>query len=471
MKKTKNIFPLLFLVFFMSCSVTKNLDEKQRVHVDTKITFSNPKLIHHKNKMKAEMLLLAQPKPAKNIRKFQTNVYNTFSKSKKKKGFKKWMQRKIGKAPVIYNHQKVKRSRLVLEKYLKDNGYFGSTVTLDTLEKGQKIFVNYIVNSKGQYKIRNINLPTEPSKLANVVKNNSSKSLLKTDDPYLEINFSNEQIRLVDAANNSGYINVNKDHFYFFIDSTNTENRQVDIFIKIIQPKDSTIFQRYHLNDDVVFANYSLTNSGSQNDSTQIDKFTIIQKNDIVRPKVLAEIIGGDENELFSKEKQDAALTRLLSLGIYKFVNVKFEKFYQDSTYFFNRKFYLTPALMQDVTTEFQVNTRSGNYLGIGSSATYTHKNIFRGAERLDLSLAGGVETRIGAGQNFINTVDIGFQTDLAIPDFLLPFKVRKAGGAFIPRTRFGIGYNFQRRTEFYSLSNFNLKFGYEWNEILFIIL
>ncbi|MFK8005588.1 MAG: BamA/TamA family outer membrane protein [Saprospiraceae bacterium] len=461
----KTILFIGFLFSLTACSVTKHLDKKQRVHVATKITFLQPKIINKKKKLEANLLLLTQPKPSTGIRKWQTSMYNAMQKSKRKKGLKYRIRKKRGKAPVLFDAKKIERSRLILEKHMKENGYFEANIKAEISEKKQKVSVNYVVDSKEQYRFRNINYPIEPSGLAHTIKSDSINSLLQTGKPYIEFNLTSERIRLAALANNSGYLNINQDQFYFFADTT-IGNKQVDIYLKIRQPLDRFTFKKYRLNNDVVFGNYSLTFQPQLGDTTLIENFLIIQKNDIVRPKVLADIIGGDQNEFYSKKKQDDALARLLDLGIYKFVNLKFDKIDSDSNSLFNRQFYLTPGLQQNVATEFQVNTRSGNYFGIGSSVSYTHKNIFQGAENFNISLSGGVETQIGETENFINTADIGVKTSLAIPDFLLPFKVKKGGGGFVPRTLISINDNFQQRIGFYTSNNFNSKFGYEWNEL-----
>lgn len=456
---------LILMGGLSSCSVTKHLNESQVVHVATNITFSNPELINKNKNLETELLLLAQPQPAVGIKKWQTRMYNKLQKSKKKKGPINKFRSKYGRAPVLYDAKKVERSRSVLEKHLWDNGYFGATIKTEITEKYQKLTVEYVVTSKGQYTLRNIEYPMEPVGLAGTLRGNSSQSFLQNGNPYKELTITEERIRLAALANNSGYININQDQFYFFADTT-AGNREVDIYLKVRQSVDNTTFKKYKVNNDVVFGNYSLTFQPQKGDTTTIDNFLIIQKNDIVRPEVLADIIGGKKDDFYSKKRQEYVLARLLDLGIYKFVNLKFEKLASDSSYLYDRHFYLTPTLMQDIATEFQVNTRSGNFFGLGSSVTYTHKNIFRGAEHLNLSLSGGLETQFGEDQRIINTADVGIMASLTIPDFLLPFKTRKSTRGFVPRTVFSINNNFQQRIGFYSSNNFNSKFGYEWNEV-----
>jgi len=445
-----------------SCSVTKNLNEDQKVQVSSNIIFTNPKLINKKNKVRNDLTALSQPKPAEGIRKFQTYIYNAVSKNKKEKGLKNWIAQKIGRPPVLYDAKLAKRTQLVFQKYIQDNGYFGATVSFDTLQKKQSIDVTYKITSKGQYFIQSKYLPTDSVDLGNAIVNSIKRTSVKTGNPYSQINLTNERIRLAKAANNAGFMNVNQDNFYFIADTTVT-NHQVDIHYKIKEEKDSSVYKKFYLNKVIVYADYSLTKRAQQKDTIHLDHFSIIQQNEIIHPKLLKEIIGDSKNDVYSKKEQDASIARLLDLGVYKFVNLKFEQFEKDSTLYFNKILYLTPGLFQDITSEFQLNTRTGNNLGVGASLNYSNKNLFRGAEQFNINLSGGLETQIGNAQNLLNTTNLGIETRIQFPKFLAPF--RTTIGRTTPKTYVRIGDDFQRRFDFFSINAFKSRFGYEWTK------
>ena len=468
MKILKTVVFPAFIFLFASCSVSKHLKEDEVVHTKTKIEFKSPELIRNIKKAESQSFALVQPKPAEGISKWQTNIYNKFSENVKRDstgkelGIKGWLVRKIGRAPVLFNPNKINVSRLKIAKYFNDNGYFGTIVKVDTTLKKKEVTVNYRVFPKEQYNVRDIHFPEDSINFVKKIFNDDQKSLLVAGTPYNQELLTIERERLTKVANNLGFLNITKDLFYFFVD-TALGQHQVDIYLKLRQTKDSSIFEPYRLDQNTVFATHSFSIEGAETDTTVLNDYKIIQQRKIIRPKILANIIQGKKDELYNTKKQDDVLTRLLDLGIYKFVNLKINQTVSDSSYLFNREFYLTPGLMQDVSAEFEAISRSTSYFGIAATVTYSHKNIFRGAERLDLSLSGGVGTQTNQTDQIINTLDGAFEISLTFPRLITPFKFKSNQGAFIPKSRISIGDDYQRRVEYYTVNSFIFKYGYDW--------
>lgn len=463
----KGIF-LAITITLTSCSVSKHLKEDARVHAKTRIHIKNPELVSDLKKMENRTLQLAQPKPATGFTKWQTNLYNRFSgkverdSSGQPKGIRGWAMRNIGIPPVYYEPRKVSLSSARIRKYFNDNGYFGTVVQADTTLKKKEVTVNYTVWPKAQYQVRNVHFPKDSTELSEKLFRPKEKSMLAEGVPFNQADLTAERKRLATLANNSGFLHVAEDHFYFFVD-TALGSRQVDIYLQVKQPDDSLVLQPYRLKENIVFATYSLSAESPENDTAVLENYRIIQKNEIIRPRVLAGIIGHKKGELYSRKAMDDALTRILDLGLFKFVNLKIEPENTDTSQWFNARYFLTPGLMEDVSAEFEAISRSTSYLGIASTLTYSHKNIFRGAERLDLSLSGGIGTQTNTTGNLINTLDGAFEASLTLPRLIIPFKLKSNIGATIPKTRISVGSDFQQRLEYYTVSSFFAKFGYEW--------
>jgi len=134
-----------------------------------------------------------------------------------------------------------------------------------------------------------------------------------------------------------------------------------------------------------------------------------------VHPKVLRRAIPQRKGEWINRELQDIGLSHLLDLGLFKFVRLAYEKQNSGDSTLLDRYFYLTPALTQNVQYEFQVNNRAGGYFGSAVSVTYSHNNLFYGAERFDVKLSAGFETQFQANQNLINTIDLSFDRALEL--------------------------------------------------------
>ncbi len=449
--------------------MTKGLKEGQLLHDSTKFQFTSKKKIKNEGKLAGELAYIARPKPATGLQKLQVGIYNSVNKKGKEKGFGRWVRRKIGKPPVLYDETTIERSRQVMEKHLQDNGYFGSTIIADTIEKEKKVSVKYDVSLSGQYHINKIIRPVDTLPITHLMKANESATFLKPDRPYSLANLTSERSRLADLANNHGFYEVTKDNFYYFVDTT-AGPLQADIYLRLKQTGDSSMYQLYYLDKSWVYPDHSLEQRNSRSlakDTFEYNMLHIVQKEMVLRPTVLNRLVWQDSISLFSKKEQQQTINRLLNLGIYKFANIRFENKIIRDTHYLDRYVYLTPGLMRDKAMEFQVNSRSGNFLGTEVSASYSHKNAFKGAELFNISLSTGIETNIGANAgSIINTLNGSLNSSFQLPGIYAPFLDRKrVRGEVLPRTAFSLSDDFQQREGFFTINSFNFSAGYNWRK------
>jgi hypothetical protein len=113
----------------------------------------------------------------------------------------------------------MKRNQLQMKKYLKDNGYFDSALSIDTLVGDRKVEIQYQVDSRGQYMIRNIYLPEDSSDIATIIYEAAPNSLLKTGDPYQELLLAQERTRISEVAKNKGFLEFNPNNIFYFVDT------------------------------------------------------------------------------------------------------------------------------------------------------------------------------------------------------------------------------------------------------------
>lgn len=319
--------------------MTKGLKEGELLHDATNFIFENPKLVGHKKRVESELLLIARPVPASGLQKWQVGLHNSVNKKQKEKGLGRWVQRQIGKPPVLYDETKANRSRAVMEKHLQDIGYFGSAFTMDTLTKGKKVTLNYRITSRGQYVIRNVHYPADTLPLTHLLDAEPEKRLLKTNKPYSLAQLEAERARLTALANDMGYYEITKDNFFYFVDTT-AGNFQTDIHLRLKQTGDSSIYQTYFLGSSWVFPDFSLERRGqveAQLDTIQYNNLHIVQKEKVLRPTVLGRLVYQDSVAMFSKKEQQQTINRLLNLGIYKFANLRFDKEVRQDSHFLVR--------------------------------------------------------------------------------------------------------------------------------------
>lgn len=461
------VFILLFFGLLISCNVTKDLKENEYLISKTTIKFKKPANIKSKKKLKAELNQVIKPQSNSGIFKLGLKIYHLGEKAKKKKGFKKWLQRNFGEAPAYYDEVSQSRNRLRMKKLLKDNGFFRSDIEVDTLVKGKKIEMTYHVLTDGQYKINQVFLPSDTTAIGRLIKWNQKKSVLKEGSFYSEIALANERTRLSEIAAQDGYLEFNENHIYYFID-TLVGTFTTDIYMRVKPPADAQAHRRYRIGKTIIHSNYNLSNPdlAKKKDTIQIKSDLIILENDrLVDHQVLDRMILQNEGDIVSQKLQNISVSHVLDLGIFKFVNLKYERITDSLQPIVNRNFYLTPAFNQNISGNLELNNRTGRFYGIAASGNYRHKNILKKAITFNTSVSGGLETQIGNDLGFINTIQLNVEASLSAPRFILPFKVKPNSGLFIPQTTLKIGNDFQRRVAQFSMNSTNLKLGYQWKE------
>lgn len=450
-----------------SCNVTKNLGEDELLITKTTIKYKKPNQTRNEKKFKDDLNLVIKPQPNSGVFKLPLKIYQWGEKSKKEKGFRKWIQRNFGQAPALYDKQLQSRNRLRMKKLLKDNGFFRSDIEVDTLVKGKKVEMTYWVLTAGQYKINEVFLPSDTTTMGRLIKQNQAKTLLKKDDFYSELNLALERTRINEVAAQQGYLDFNESYIYYFVD-TLKESFLADIYIKVKPPSGKKDHQRYRLGKTTIYPNYNLSNNTSTNikDTVEVKSdMKVIEDYHLIDHKVLDRMILQNGGDVVVEKYQQASVNHLLDLGIFKFVNLKYERQKDSLEYVINRNYYLTPNFNQNVSASFELNNRTGGFYGLGASATYRHQNVFKKAVAFTSSISGGAETQIGNNLSFLNTVDFNVELSLAAPRYILPFKIKPNSGLFVPRTTLTLGNNFQKRISLYSINSTNLKLGYQWRE------
>ena len=195
--------------------MTKNLKDNELLITKSTIKYKKAEETKNEKKFKTELNAIIKPQSYTGFFKLPVKIYQWAEKSKKKKGFKRWMQRNFGQAPAIYDEQVQVINKLRMKKLLKDNGFFSSDIKVDTLVKRKKVEMTYLILTKGQHKVNDIFLPSDTTAIGRLVHQNQAKCLIKKDDFYSEILLAQERLRLSDIASQQGYLDFDNNYIYY----------------------------------------------------------------------------------------------------------------------------------------------------------------------------------------------------------------------------------------------------------------
>ena len=381
------------------------------------------------------------------------------------KGLKRRLRNLLGEEPVYYEEAPFVRAELVMRDYLKDHGYFGAEVKFDTLRPDPyRVEGVYRIETEGRSRIDSVILPPDSIELAEFIRCHQADSRLRPGEYYSIGALGAERVRLDQLASRQGYFEFAPSNVYYYVDSAAGPDR-VKVYMRLDAGSDSLALDRFRIGETYIYPEYTLGDTLPRRpDTVHFENVHIIESAEpSIHPEVIARRIGLREGDLYDRRIYENTVNQLLDLGVFKYVNYRFERRRTDSIPVIDQYVYLTQSLSRDVSVDVEAASQAGSQLGLGIQTRYADRNLFGGAE--DFSVALGV----GAGPqpSFTDPLEtvIGqeytFDTRLALPRLVAPFADELERRAYyIPRTAANLRYQLTNRSDF-TLSNAGLRLGY----------
>lgn len=175
-----------------------------------------------------------------------------------------------------------------------------------------------------------------------------------------------------------------------------------------------------------------------------------------VKPEILELNNYLEQYEFFKDDYASRSMKSLSQLGLFSSIKPIFKEVDNNGLnhYLMDVHYFLTPSKKQSIAFDNRFTTSLG-LLGANASINYVNKNIFRGAEKLTISLGGGFETQTlvfndnDENTKFpFNTIEFGPSVKLDLIG-LTPFPPAALSKRHRARTQISSGYNFEKRDIF----------------------
>lgn len=464
------------LGFAFSCSNTKYLKEGEMLYTGAEVKIENDSLSKKSKKaLKSELEDNLTPKPNSSFLGLRPKLffYNIAKEPKKEKGFNYWLKYKIGEKPVLLSDVDREFNKDIIVNYSENKGYFNATATYDTVSKNKKAQVIYTLRPGNQYLINKVKFQNDSIPVTEEIVKVSDKTLLKEGNPFDLGVIKSERERIDNQLKQKGFYYFHPDNLIIQADSTVTKNHKVELNVKLKENTPDLAKQQFTIDKVIVFPNYNIRDvkDGKYNIPMDSDSLAKYAHNDIYvidpeqkfKPKIFDRALYFKKGDLYNRADHNLTLNRLINLGVFKFVKNEFV--ISDSlNHKFDTYYLLTPRQIQSLRLEALGRTNSANYAGSELNLNWTHRNLFRGAEQFKASVYGAFDVQIGGPKDAKNLFRAGANAQLSIPRIVAPFRFNSSS-AFVPRTNISIGYEFQNRTEYYTLNTFSGSFGYLWKE------
>lgn len=472
MKNQTRLLTFIFLCLVVAgCSSTRGLQPGQILYTgaDVKINPDTSAKIDDEKFVRTTLEGKTRPKPNKALLGFKYKLffYNLAGQPKKNKGFKHWLRTKLGEPPVLLSEVKIKYNNDVLTSYLISQGYLQSVVTGDTIVKGKKGKAVYTAMTGQRYKINSISFPKDTGNLANIINQNKDKSLLKVGNFYDLDTYKAERERIDNDLKELGYFYFSPDYLILQVDSTIGKNL-VDIRVRVKDIAPDAGVKPFTIKNINIYPNYSLRRDSTLRklDPLVYHDFNIYDDRNTFKSRVFDRLVFFKKDELYNRRDHNLSLNRMVNIGAFQNVKAEFlplDSFKNDQL---DLNIYLTPLKKNSLSFGVTGTSKSNNFVGSEVKLTQTTRNVFRGAEILEISASGGFETQVsGKSSQNLNSYSLTGEAKLTFPRFIVPFYKPSSTNAFIPKTIASISYQLLNRGSLYTLNSFKGEYGYSFKE------
>tara|TARA_R110002124_G_scaffold87407_1_gene225172 strand:- start:212182 stop:214779 length:2598 start_codon:yes stop_codon:yes gene_type:complete len=391
-------------------------------------------------------------------------------------GFNKWLQ-KSGDAPVVIDEERTQKSINRLKRYYASFGWFNTEAdyTIEPNEtKPKRASITYNVERYKPYFVDSIRERIGSPVVDSLFQLTKSRSFIKEGKQYSANDFNNERDRLTIQFRNSGLYHFDQDYVAFEADTVNTGHRANITYIipeRTVEVGDTTItdaFKVHKISEVRVVTDYSFANRNEKfKDSASFKGYKLYSHDELeFRPKAITDAISITPGMIYKDIDRTLTYNQISDLRIFKYPNISYQEDPRDSTRTdLIATVLLSPKKKYTLGVYFDTYTSTIQQLGIGFSTTFLTRNVFRGAETLEISGRGSVGSSKDASDNerFFNISDFGGDVKLRIPRILFPLNTDKLIPKYMsPATSISLGINAQNNIGL-DRQNFNAIYSYEW--------
>ena len=273
-------------------------------------------------------------------------------------------------------------------------------------------------------------------------------------------------MRIDALLKDKGYFYFNPDYLLFKADtSTIKHSISFRLTLKDSIPENALI--AYKIGNVSIDQNYSLNErrTARANDTIMIgDNIFIGNERDMkIKPEVILKSVYLRKNETYSRQNHAITLNRLMSIGNFKFVQVKFDESANNAPGLLDVTALMTPMSKYTFRAELDLVTKSNKYSGPQLNLSVLNRNTFKGAELLSLNMAGTFEAQLTRMAENLFSYSWNPDIELTFPRFIVPFKLKPTNSLYVPKTRFVLSYNYMNRVNYFDMNTFKFGYGFKW--------
>ena len=460
-------FLILICLLLTACSGLNLLPKDAKLYTGATIKLESTEKINTKQ-IKAIAEPALRPVPNGKFLGTRFKMWKYLSAGENPKSGLKKMFKRTGEAPVLISDVKPVVTAAVIDARLFNSGIFKSYTEYKIVEYKHTAKIIYTSHIHKPYVIKALTYAISDDSLSQVILKDKDKSLIKPGNDYSLETLKIERDRIDALLKDKGYFYFNPDYLLFKAD---TSDKDHTVAFKLIL-KDSipsNALTVYRINKVYIDQNYSIRRANP--DSI---KATLVYQNYIfygrdsamnIKPAVILRSVYLKKNDIYSRQNHNITLNRLMSMGNFKFVQIKFSDSDTTAPGYLDVNILMTTMPNHTFRAELDLVSKSNNFTGPRLNLSFLNRNTFSGAELLNLNMAGSFEAQLSGQNKNLFSYNLNPQVELTFPRFIIPFNIKRSNSLYIPKTRFLLSYNFLKRVNYFNMATFQFIYGFKWKE------
>jgi len=456
---------ILLILLLAGCSGTKHLGKDDKLYTGAEIKLETTDKVNT-GFIKTAVTEAIRPAPNKSYlgMRPQVIIYEAAGENPKSK-FKKWLQ-KSGDAPVLMSNIKPAATAAIIDAKLFNIGIFNSHTEYKIIEKKHTAKVIYTSHIHKPFTVKKLTYNISDDSISKFILSDKENSLIKDGEDYNLATLLSERTRIDELLKNKGYFYFSPDYLLFKADTSAVDhNVTFKLTLKEDIPENAGIVYRIH--SVIIDQNYSLKEEGANHKKDSlIYQNTMFLGNDsdmLIKPRVILRSIYLKKNDIYTRENHTITLNRLMSMGNFKFVQVKFSDSDTSALGYLDAHILMTPMPEHTFRAEIDLVSKSNNYTGPQMNLSLLNRNTFKGAELLNLNMAGTFESQLSGSNKGSFSYSWNPQIELTFPRIIAPFKVKRSKSIYVPKTNFTLSCNYMKRVNYFDMSTFQFIYGFKW--------
>lgn len=429
---------LMLTAMVSSCSTTSALPDGEQLYTGmTSTEYTNYKKSTHFNNVQEELDVVLATKPNGSLfgsPSFKSPfpvglwIWNAFSPDTSK--FSKWITKTFGSRPITLSIVSPELHATVGKSLLSKRGYFNGTITHELVPQSnkKKIKLKYTVNMGHLWTIDSVKYVNFPPEADSLIEAARSNAIVKSGVPFDVATLEQERQRITSLFRNNGYFYYKNNDASYLADTTIVRGK-VMTRLQLADSVGDAALRRWRIGKITVNLQKNFL---EDLENTREERGFTLNFNHS-RPPLRARVIANDmqfrPGDLYQYNKHTETLERLNATGLFSSSSLNYKPHDEtDTCSTLDVTFDLTFDRPYDFYVEAYGRGKTTGKYGPELIVGLTKRNVFRGAELLNVRLHGAYEWATERSDattttGRINDYRYGAEASLQFPRFLNPFK------------------------------------------------